>query len=187
MYKMIVALAGVMLLPVAALNAEGAPIRSAKEAPMSEPKNYLSSPQAMADLHAINAGFIENFVRNDVKSHDALLHPDFIAVQSDGSRISRAAYLTRWATGFDPEIIIYWDVRDELITLIGNVALVRSTNKQIVRRDGRDIPGMSTYTDTYIYENGAWKCIQAQITPVAAGKEPGDETIITKYLKGVRQ
>jgi hypothetical protein len=151
------------------------------------PPNYLASPRAMRDLRALNALFIENFVRNDVKSHDAILHPDFIYVRSDGSRLDRATYLLRWATGFDPRVIVYWDVRDELITLIGNVALVRATNKEIVRSGGQDIAAMSTYTDTYIYEAGAWKCIQAQITPVAKDHEPGDDTIISVYLNGVRQ
>lgn len=148
---------------------------------------YLASPKAMQDLRSLNALFIENFITNDVKSHDAILHPDFIYVQSNGSRIDRATYLTRWATGFDPRVIVYWDVRDEFITVIGNVALVRATNKEIVRRDGQDIAGMTTYTDVYIHEAGAWKCIQAQITPVAKDQEPGDDTIITAYIDGVRQ
>lgn len=154
--------------------------------------DYLASPRAMLDLRALNALFIENFVRNDVKSHDAILHPEFIYVRSNGARVDRATYLKRWATAFDPQVIVYWDVRDELITLIGNVALVRATNKEIVRSGGQDIAAMSTYTDTYIYEAGtreagAWKCIQAQITPVAKEHEPGDDTIISVYLNGVRQ
>jgi hypothetical protein len=148
---------------------------------------YLASPQAMRDLRALNALFIENFVRNDVASHDAILHADFISVQSDGARVDRASYLKRWATGFDAEAIPYWDVRDELITIIDNVALVRATNKHVMRRDGREVAGMSTYTDTYLYEGGCWKCIQAQITPVAPEHEPGDDTILTVYLKGVNQ
>ncbi len=134
-----------------------------------------------------NDRFIENFIRNDVAGHDRLLHPRFLVVNSDGSRTDRAAYLKRWATGFDPEVTVYWDVRDELITLVGNTALVRSTNKQIVRREGREVASMSTYTDTYIYQHGKWLCIQAQITAVSPAKEPGDETIKTIYLKGIRQ
>ncbi len=141
----------------------------------------------MQDLRWLNAMFIENFIRNDVRSHDAILHPDFISVSSNGARIDRASYLKTWATGFDPEVIVYWDVRDELITIVGNVALVRATNKHIIRRHGREVAGMTTYTDTYVYEGGAWKCIQAQITPVAPEHEPGDDTILTVYLKGVNQ
>lgn len=148
---------------------------------------YLASPQALADLGRINDQFIENFIRNDVAAHDALLHPSFIHVTADGTRQDRTSYLRDWATGFDPDVVLYWDVRDEAITLVGNVALVRSTNKQIVRRSGTERTGMSTYTDTYIYQNGRWRCIQAQITRVAPGKEPPDSTIKTVYLRGVRQ
>ena len=81
---------------------------------------------------------------------------------------------------------MYWDVRDELITLVGNVALVRATNKEIVRHGQQDVAAKTTYTDTYVYEGGAWKCLQAQITPVAPDQEAGDETIIATYVKGVR-
>ena len=147
---------------------------------------YLASPAAIDDLRALNALFIENFVGNDVKSHDAILHADFICVRSNGARMDRTAYLNRWATGFDPQVIVYWDVRDELITLVGNVALVRATNKEIVRRDGQDAAAMTTYTDTYVYERGTWKCIQAQITPVTPDQEPGDDTIVSIYINGVR-
>ena len=154
---------------------------------MSNAVRYLSPRGAVSELRLLNARFIENFIRNDVKSHDAMLHADFIGIQGDGSRIDRASYLKKWAKGFDPAVIVYWDVRDELITLIGNTALVRATNKEICRSSGQDITGMSTYTDTYLYEGGAWKCIQAQITPVAPGREPGDDTIISVYIKGVLQ
>ena len=147
---------------------------------------YLASPAAIGDLRALNALFIENFIRNDVRSHDAILHADFLYIRSNGARVDRASYLKGWATGFDPQVIVYWDVRDELITLVGNVALVRATNKEIVRRDGRDVAAMSTYTDTYVYECGTWTCIQAQITPVAPDQEPGDDTIISTYINGVR-
>ncbi|GAA0420953.1 hypothetical protein Acor_79190 [Acrocarpospora corrugata] len=54
-------------------------------------------------------------------------------------------------------------------------------------RDGKEITGMARYTDTYLYENGEWLCVQAQITPVAADHHPGDDTIRTVYLKGVKQ
>jgi hypothetical protein len=154
---------------------------------MKMTSDYLTSPRAIDDLRVLNARFIDNFVTNDVASHDAILHSRFIGVQSNGSRIDRAAYLGKWATGFHPELIPYWDVRDELITVIGDVALVRATNKHVIRHAGREEIGMTAYTDTYLHENGAWLCVQAQLTPVLPGLEPGDDTIISVYLKGVRQ
>ena len=148
---------------------------------------YLASERALDDLRAINARFIENFINNDVAAHDALLHPRFIGIRGDGTRVDRASYLEAWARGFDPGFIVYWDTRDELITLVGNVALVRATNKHVFRHVCHDETGMTTYTDTYVYEQGRWRCIQAQITPVAIGKEPGDETVMSVWMEGVKQ
>lgn len=141
----------------------------------------------LAELRALNARFIHNFVTNDVASHSAMMHPDFISIGTKGKRESRADYLKRWTTGFDPEVIVYWDVRDEHITLVDNVALVRATNKCTIRRDGKDTTGMTTYTDTYVFQNGAWKCIQAQIQTLPPESYPGDETIVSVYIKGQRQ
>ncbi len=102
------------------------------------------SAETMNELGALNARFIHNFVTNDVPSHDAILHPAFINIWPTGQRWDRAAYLKYWATAFDPKIIVYWDVRDELITIVGDVALVRATNKHTRRRDGQEVTGMTT-------------------------------------------
>lgn len=164
----------------------GAAARQPGNQTMSEAR-YLASPQAMADLVRINAQFIENFIRNDVKAHDALLHPAFLHIDPDGRRTSREKYLADWATGFDPDVIVYWDVRDELITLVGSTALVRSTNKYIVMKAGKPTEAMASYTDTYVYLDGRWRCIQAQINRVAPDAQPPDSTIKTVYLRGVKQ
>lgn len=141
----------------------------------------------MDRLRALNARFIHNFVTRDVASHDAILHPGFINIWSTGQRLDRAGYLKYWATAFDPKVIVYWDVRDELITVVGNVALVRATNKHTRRRDGKEVTGMTMYTDTYLFEDGAWKCIQAQLTPVAPEHQPADDTIVSVYIEGELQ
>lgn len=145
------------------------------------------SDDVLRELRALNARFIHNFVTNDVPSHDRLTHPAFIYITSSGGRVDRATYLKGWATGFDPERIVYWDYRDETIDVFGSTALVRSTNKHVVVQNGIETVGMTTYTDTYIRENGEWKCIQAQITPVSPANYPSDDTIVKKYVKGQLQ
>ena len=147
----------------------------------------LPHDDLVAELKALNARFIHNYVTNDVDSHDAMMHPDFICIGPKGTRQNRADYLKQWATQFDPEVVVYWDVRDEVITIIDNVALVRSTNKRTIRRDGTDTTSMSTYTDTYLFQKGQWKCIQAQIQTLPPESYPGDETIVSVYIKGKRQ
>ena len=140
-----------------------------------------------AELRALNARFIHNFITNDVAGHDAILHRDFICISPAGARVSRADYLEEWATGFDPARIPYFDYRDEKIDVFGDTALLRSTNRSVRLKDGVETVGMTMYTDTYVHKDGAWKCIQAQITPVQPAHYPPDETIVKKYVKGVAE
>jgi hypothetical protein len=130
-------------------------------------------------LRELNATFIHNFVTNDTVSHSRIIHDDFVYISSSGRYVDRASYLDEWLHGFDG--YVYWDYRDERIAIFGNTALVHATNKYIVERDGQQLTGMCMYTDIYLKENKQWKCIQAQITPVAPENAPGDETIIRKY------
>lgn len=133
----------------------------------------------MAQLKALNAKFINNFVTNDTVSHSKIIHKDFICINSSGKYVNRQDYLQGWLHGFDG--FKYWDYRDEHITIFGNTALVHSTNKYVFVKDGNETTGMSMYTDIYIKENGEWKCVQAQITRLSPENYPGDETIVKKY------
>jgi hypothetical protein len=54
-------------------------------------------------------------------------------------------------------------------------------------RTGRYSAGMTNYTDTYLYEHRAWKCLQAHLTPLAPEHWPNDSTIVSAYIKGKRQ
>lgn len=143
--------------------------------------------EALRQLRMLNARFIHNFVTNDVPSHDAITHQDFTYVSSEGVRRGRCDYLRRWATGFDPHVIVYWDYRDERIGVFGNVGLVWSVNKHVTVEAGKEVTGMTGYTDTYLFENGDWKCIQAQLVTLAPDNYPPDETIVRKYVRGELQ
>lgn len=148
----------------------------------------MTSNQAdLVTLSALNKRFIHNFVTNDVSSHDAILHPSFRQIDTKGGHMDRAAYLVEWATGFDPNVITYWDMRDERITIIGDVALVGATNKWTRVIDGIENKGMTCYTDTYIRAGENWLCVLAQLTSVAPQNYPSDDTIVVKYLHGVLQ
>jgi hypothetical protein len=138
-------------------------------------------------LRALNARFINNFITNDVPAHDAITHARFLYISTSGARVERAEYLRQWATGFDPDVILYWDVRDERIDVFGDCALVRATNKHVERIGGREVMGMTVYTDTWVREGGRWLCVQAQLTAVSPENYPGDEMIVNSYVMGVLQ
>jgi Domain of unknown function (DUF4440) len=143
-----------------------------------------------ADLQALrklNKRFIHNFVTNDVRSHNAMLHPAFTNITPKGAHVDRLSYLRQWANGFDPATMVYWDMRDERISVLGDVALVRATNRWVHRQDGQDTVGMTCYTDTYVRSGQTWLCVQAQLTPVAPQNYPSDAGVVVRYLDGKLQ
>jgi Domain of unknown function (DUF4440) len=135
-------------------------------------------------LQKLNATFIHNYVTNDTASHNKILHRDFKYISSEGAVIGRAEYLKGWATGFDPKVITYWDYRDELIDIIGSVALVHSINKCTLLENGKEVTGMTLYTDTYVKEKEKWLCVRAQITKLSPQQYRGDDRIVRKYING---
>lgn len=141
----------------------------------------------LADLSALNARFIHNFITRDVTSHDEITHPNFTLINVSGLYWTKDTYLEDWATAFDPDVMIYFDLRDERISVFGDTALVRATNKHTVLSDGEEITGMTVYTDTYVREQGVWLCVQAQLTTVTPGNYPSDDTIVTRYVRGEKQ
>ena len=133
----------------------------------------------MKTLKLLNAKFINNFVTNDTVSHSKIIHRDFVCIGSSGQYINRKDYMSGWLHGFDG--FIYWDYRDERISIFGNTALVHAANKYVVVSNGKEHKGMSMYTDVYIKQNEEWKCVQAQISKLSPEFFPGDETIVRKY------
>lgn len=117
-------------------------------------------------LSDLNRQFISNFVHQDAARHDEIIHKDFVCLRGDGSIVQREQYLKDWATGYSRGGYTSFDYTDELIRIFGNMALVRSRTVFTKTVNAAPIHGATIYTDTYVKENGAWKCVQAQITPV---------------------
>jgi hypothetical protein len=184
------ALAALAVVAVGCASAPHAPtLPDRTAAALPDRSNDMRQPaqSVLTTLRALNAKFIHNFVTNDVASHDAILHERFTNILTNGARLPRKDYQTAWATGFDPDVIVYWDYRDERIDVFGDaLALVSSTNKWVRQRGGAEVTGMTRYTDTYVFENGAWKCILAQLTNVTPEHYPADNTIVRKYVRGQR-
>ena len=117
-------------------------------------------------LSGLNAQFIKNFINGDVRSHNEIIHKNFVCIESIGSIVDRETYMNEWATDFANSGYTSFSYGDEKIREFGNMALVRSKTTYTKTVDGKNITGHSVYTDTYIKENGRWWCVQAQITPV---------------------
>jgi Domain of unknown function (DUF4440)/NIPSNAP len=123
-----------------------------------------------AALSALNRQFINNFVHQDATQHNEIIHHDFICIQNNGAIVPREQYLKDWTTAYEHSGYTSFDITDELIRIFGNTALVRSKTVYTKKVDNKIVHGNSVYTDTYVKENGSWKCVQAQITPVLVQK-----------------
>jgi uncharacterized protein DUF4440/NIPSNAP protein len=120
-----------------------------------------------AALSALNKQFIENFMSQQTARQQEIIHPDFVCIERDGTIVGREEYMKGWATGYETSGYTSFGYTDELIRIFGNTALVRSKTVYTKLVNGRQVPGNSIYTDTYVKENGSWKCVQAQLTAVA--------------------
>jgi len=117
-------------------------------------------------LSALNKQFIRNFITNDADAHDKIIHKDFVCIENSGEIVDRKRYIDEWRHGYNPAILSSFTAGEEHIRLFGNIALVRSKTTHVKKINGVDTTGHTIYTDTYLKENGEWKCVQAQITPV---------------------
>ena len=76
---------------------------------------------------------------------------------------------------------------DEEITVAGDTAVVRATNKYVERTSEAVSAGMASYTDVYVRESGRWLCIHAQISNVARANWPNDGSVVCQYRMGIQQ
>lgn len=129
----------------------------------SQPKRTKTDLEQLSDL---NRRFIENFVNNDVDSHNQIIHNDFVYISVAGKVIGRDNYMRAWATGYDKDVYKSFGYGDEDIRVFNDLALVRSVTSYSRTENGALVEGQNIYTDTYIKEDGRWWCVQAQITKV---------------------
>ena len=119
-----------------------------------------------ARLSALNKQLIRNFLQQDVAAHNQLIHPDFVCIESDGKVVNREVYLKNWASDYDRSGYKSFDYTDEFIRIFHDMALVRAKTVYTKWVDGKVVKGSTMYTDTYVKEDGQWRCVQAQLTPV---------------------
>lgn len=148
------------LLLVMALNACNNPV------PNKETMTDTNQAQDRQMLSQLNAQFIKNYVTQDVKAHSEIIHPDFVCIENSGKIIGRDEYLKNWATDYQNSGVGSFTYTDEHIRIFGNVALVRSKSVYTYQKDEQSLTGYSVYTDTYLKEDGRWRCVQAHMTPV---------------------
>ena len=109
-------------------------------------------------LRRLNQEYVDAFMNADVEWYRKHLADDFVVVESDGSVLNKAEFLTNAAKG--PDVVDY-KLQDVDVRIYGNAALVQATGLW----NGKDgTPGISRYIDVYIKTGEGWRTVSAQIT-----------------------
>jgi len=116
-------------------------------------------------LERLNQEYVDAFMNADVEWYREHLADDFVVIESDGSVLNKAEFLTNTAKG--PDVSDY-TLQDVNVRIYGDVALVRATGLW-TRKGGST--GLSCYIDVYVKQRDEWKTVSAQITR-AAKTEP---------------
>jgi len=118
----------------------------------------------VAQLSALNAQFIQDFLHNDTVAHNKIIYKDFVCILTNGTVINRDDYMKGWSHGYDPSLYKSFTMQNEFIRVFGATALVRAETPYTYIDNGKEISGTTIYTDTYIKIDGRWWCVQAQLT-----------------------
>jgi ketosteroid isomerase-like protein len=109
-------------------------------------------------LKRLNQEYVDAFMNADVEWYREHLTADFEVIESDGSVLNKAEFLSSTAKG--PDVIEY-RLQDVKVRIYGDVALVRASGLWTGRNG---FQGLSRYTDVYLKTGSGWKAVSAQIT-----------------------
>src|SRR5262245_6833786 len=120
-----------------------------------------------ATLRQLNQEYVDAFMNADVEWYREHLADDFEVIESDGSVLNKAEFLSNTAKG--PDVTEY-SLQNVNVRIFGEVGLVRATGLWTGRNG---FQGLSRYTDIYLKTANGWKAISAQITRAAAPEPRG--------------
>lgn len=120
-------------------------------------------------LRAINHRLADAYRRSDPDYLARLTSHDFLFTDSDGFWLEREAFLAR-LRGRAPFAAVAYD--DVQVRLLGDVAIVHGV---LHARTPAGDAAAARYTDVYAREDGRWRLVSAQNTPVRKPAGPSQE------------
>ncbi len=115
-------------------------------------------------LRRLNAQYVRAHLTGDVAWYQARLADDFVCIESDGRILDRGEFLREIASGSD---LVDYRLDQVSVRCYRDVALVRATGFWTTKNG---MWGTSRYTDVYVWTEGEWKVVSAQITRLTLGR-----------------
>jgi hypothetical protein len=118
---------------------------------------------AIADVYALNEQYIAAAGRGDAAWFREHMDEDVLVILGDGARLAKEAFLAR--TAGQTHRFRSLTVRDVTVRVFGATVQV-DADAPWELADGRR--GVSRYIDTYLWRDGRWLVISAQVTAMPA-------------------
>jgi ketosteroid isomerase-like protein len=109
-------------------------------------------------IRELNEAYVRASLNADVAWYQAHLAEEFMCIESDGTVLDKAAFLSMTARGSD---LARYHLDQVNVRFYGDAALVRCTGSWVMKNG---TPGISHYIDVYARFGDAWKAVSAQIT-----------------------
>ena len=101
-------------------------------------------------------------IKADASGLNLLLGDEFVYTDVDGSLKNRA----QWLADVQKESLHYEQLgnQDQVVHIYGNTAIVTGVYRERVHLKGKSVVRRGRFTDTWMKQNGAWKCVASQAT-----------------------
>ncbi len=101
-------------------------------------------------------------IEADASGLSLLLGDEFVYTDVDGSLKNRA----QWLADVQKESLHYEQLgnQDQVVHIYGNTAIVTGVYRERVHLKGKSVVRRGRFTDTWMKQNGAWKCVASQAT-----------------------
>ncbi len=134
----------------------------------AKPGVYVDSPTTgLSDeerIRKIEAEWPKALERNDTVWLGQHTADQLMFIDADGSALSKAAYLSK--RGANPDRILSGENKVDGIYIQGDLAFVHGDSHFNVMYEGKEHFLSFRWTSTYVKQDGRWRVIGSQLTPI---------------------
>ena len=129
---------------------------------MAQPKPTLAADEAA--LRAIEEKWDAANVKGDAAALESIYADSFISTNTDGKVRTKAETLARMKSGE----VKYTSakIQEMKVNVFGDAAVVLGLWKGKFTEKGKPVESTERFTDTFIRQNGQWRCVASQSTTV---------------------
>jgi ketosteroid isomerase-like protein len=118
---------------------------------------FVKGQGVEAELTKLENQWAQAEVKKDVATLGRILADDFTNTDPDGGISTKSQFISSTTSGED--VVDSFALSDMKIRVYGDTAVVTYLAKLKETLKGKDVSGMSRWTDTWVKRGGSWQCV----------------------------